>query len=394
MPSPAVASRARRNGTAGRIAHVTIIHPPTDARIFERQCRSLAALGHEVHLLAPGAGQRQQDGVRLHALTPTWERPHLRQQVPLQLRTWRQAWRLDAGTYHLHDPHLIPLGVALSLRGARVIYDVHEDYPRRARSKLAGRPVRAHLKAALWTALEAVARRRLDGFVCASETIARRFAGDVAVVHNHPRSGDYPDPGALPYAQRPATVVFVGLQRRQRGLREAVRAMALLNGEHDCRLRLVGRVDPPALLAEAARDPGWRRVDLVPWLPRPGVVRELGRARVGLVALHRRPNQESCMGSNKLFEYMASGLPVIVSDAPGWRWLTDELGCGLAVDPLDPGSIAAAIDHLLCNPEEAEEMGRRGRRAVERRFNWEGEAGKLIGLYRRLGVPPTSAGVV
>ena len=85
---------------------------------------------------------------------------------------------------------------------------------------------------------------------------------------------------------------------------------------------------------------------------------------------------------------------MIVSDAPGWRWFTEELGCGLAVDPLDPGSIAAAIDHLLCNPEEAEEMGRRGRRAVERRFNWEGEAGKLIGLYRRLGVPPTSAGVV
>ena len=203
MPSPAVASRARRNGTAGRIAHVTIIHPPTDARIFERQCRSLAALGHEVHLLAPGAGQRQQDGVRLHALTPTWERPHLRQQVPLQLRTWRQAWRLDAGTYHLHDPHLIPLGVALSLRGARVIYDVHEDYPRHARSKLAGRPVRAHLKAALWTALEAVARRRLDGFVCASETIARRFAGDVAVVHNHPRSGDVPRPGRAPLRAAP-----------------------------------------------------------------------------------------------------------------------------------------------------------------------------------------------
>lgn len=98
------------------------------------------------------------------------------------------------------------------------------------------------------------------------------------------------------------------------------------------------------------------------------------------------------MGSNKLFEYMASGLPVIVSDTPGWRWLTDELRCGLAVDPLDPGSIAAAIEYLLSHPDEAEEMGRRGRQAVQDRFNWEAEAGNLIGLYRRVGVPLASAG--
>ena len=69
---------------------------------------------------------------------------------------------------------------------------------------------------------------------------------------------------------------------------------------------------------------------------------------------------------------------------PGWRWMTDELGCGLAVDPLDPGSIAAAIEHLLRNPDEAEEMGRRGRAAVERRFNWKAEVDRLLALYREL----------
>jgi glycosyltransferase involved in cell wall biosynthesis len=85
---------------------------------------------------------------------------------------------------------------------------------------------------------------------------------------------------------------------------------------------------------------------------------------------------------------MAAGIPVIASDFPLWRRIIGDSECGLLVDPADPREIAAAIEYLLTHDAEAEAMGRRGRVAVEQRFNWDREKTKLLSLYTNvLGAP-------
>ena len=103
---------------APRVAHVTVVHKPSDARIHHRQCRTLAAAGYEVHLLSGGVPNAWVDGIRLHPLSESKERPPLRRQVSRQLRALPSALRLRADLYHIHPyscrRHLaVSMGVAL-----------------------------------------------------------------------------------------------------------------------------------------------------------------------------------------------------------------------------------------------------------------------------------------
>jgi glycosyltransferase involved in cell wall biosynthesis len=83
----------------------------------------------------------------------------------------------------------------------------------------------------------------------------------------------------------------------------------------------------------------------------------------------------------KFFEYMGAGIPILCSNFPTWRTLVENTGAGLCVDPQDPAAIAQAISYLIRHPQEAERMSANGRRAFETRYNWEGEAAKLLDVY-------------
>ena len=86
----------------------------------------------------------------------------------------------------------------------------------------------------------------------------------------------------------------------------------------------------------------------------------------------------------KVYEYMQSSLPVIISDFPYVQRLLKKYSFGIAVDPSDPEEIAQAMRFIRDNPETAKKMGEAGLRAVQEEFNWEKEAEKLIVLYRKL----------
>jgi glycosyltransferase involved in cell wall biosynthesis len=112
---------------------------------------------------------------------------------------------------------------------------------------------------------------------------------------------------------------------------------------------------------------------------------------MGLVLFHPAPNHMESLPT-KLFEYMSAGLPVVASDIPLWRTIIASHNCGILVDPLDPREIARGIGHLLESPEEAREMGMRGREAVLTRFTWESQATELLALYSRLLPENSGAG--
>ncbi len=89
----------------------------------------------------------------------------------------------------------------------------------------------------------------------------------------------------------------------------------------------------------------------------------------------------------KLFEAMAAGVPVIVTDLPGQADIVSGRGCGLVVPPGDPAAIAAAVATLDSDPGLARQMGQRARDAAVDSYSWDSAAAQthaiLIGLVRR-----------
>lgn len=365
-----------------KVAHLTSAHMPTDTRIFHKECKTLVAAGYEVVLIVQGTGPSVVEGVRLRPVP----KPHGRRERFL-FTTWhvlRAALDEDADVYHFHDPELLPVGFLLKARGKRVVYDVHEDVPRQILTKRWIPGLLRRLAGLAISAAETAASASFDGLVTATPAIARRFPGKKTITaNNFPFRQELAAPPGGAYPERGPLLLYSGSLSTIRGLSEMLDAMALLPPRLEARLAVAGLFSPADLLAEAERHPAWGRVDFYGWVSRDGLRDLSAAARLGLVLFHPVPNHLESQ-PNKLFEYMAAGIPVVASDFPLWRELVGRSGCGILVDPLDVKAIAAAITYLLDHPDEAMAMGQRGQEAVQTTFNWESEAGKLLDFYGRI----------
>ena len=368
-----------------KVVHLTSVHGPLNMRIFHKECKSLAESGYEVVLIAPDQHDRVVEGVQIKAIRKPKSRI-----IRMTLGAWRvyrEAVRQQADLYHFHDPELLSVGLLLRARGAKIIYDIHEDVPGTIAYKFYLPSWLRRILVPVTEWLEDAGAARLSALVVATLPIAERFSAvnhRTVVVNNYPILKEFSASIETPWDRRDIPMTYVGGSlTRVRGIRNVVEAMSLLPESLSPRLSLAGRFTNDGLYEDLLNTPGWDRVDHLGYITRDRVADLLGRTRVGLVVIHPEPNYIRSRPT-KLFEYMAAGVPVIASDFPDWREIVDAAGCGLLVPPEDPRAIANAMEYLLTHPEEACEMGRRGRQAVEGLYVWDVEKKTLLELYSSL----------
>jgi glycosyltransferase involved in cell wall biosynthesis len=97
-----------------------------------------------------------------------------------------------------------------------------------------------------------------------------------------------------------------------------------------------------------------------------------------------RNNIHSATSSNKLMEYMAAGLPLLVSDTPAASALVGRCGCGVTAIPDEPQSIAAAVNAVLGDPERARRMGAAAARCFDAEFCYPRQFAAALDAIRDL----------
>ena len=130
-----------------------------------------------------------------------------------------------------------------------------------------------------------------------------------------------------------------------------------------------------ALKAEAKRLGVAQRFEYLGAFPRENLLPLCRKATVGLSLIAETTsdlNEQTMIGaSNKPFEYLACGIPLLVSDLPEWIEAFVAPGYALACRSSDAESIARSLRWFMEHAKEAWQMGQRGHQRVMEEWNYE-----------------------
>ena len=322
---------------------------------------------------------------------------------------WIIRWRLRIGAwarlaadlappadvYHAHDLTALPAGVrAARANRATLVYDSHEIFLESGANANRPRPLRAvvALDERRWV-------RRAAAVVTVNDALAaeleRRYRPRrTVVVHNCPPR--WQPPAERPDRIRAATgipadapiALYHGGFSAHRGLEELAEAI-LQPGLERVHAVYLGYGSLRPALDELARDPRFAgRLHVLDAVPPDELIEWVASADVGVMAIAPSTLNHRLSTPNKLFECLAAGTPVVVSDLPEMRRIVlgDPVGpLGEVCAPGDPVDLARAIRAILERPpEELAALRARCLRAAHERWNWERESAALLELYAEL----------
>jgi glycosyltransferase involved in cell wall biosynthesis len=228
---------------------------------------------------------------------------------------------------------------------------------------------------------------RADGFITITRALAvemvERFGvrPRVAVIHDGVRLDAH-----VPAARRmPATptVAYAGHLYPWKGIAVLIDAIARLP---HVRGLIIGGNEAEGDLDE------WRRhaenlgvserITFTGLLPRAEVATRLAGADIVVLPNTSLQISRAYTSPLKLFEYMASGRPIVASDLPAIREVIDE-DCAVLANPGHSAAFAEGIQRLIDDPA----LGRRLAEAAARRvrdYTWDRRAERLDELLRHL----------
>ena len=365
-----------------KIVHFTSVHKRYDIRIFLKQCVTLANAGYDVYLVvADGLGDEVKNGVKILDVGCS-NSGRIGRMLNTTKRVYTKALELKADFYHFHDPELIPSGLKLKYKtNAVVVFDSHENYADDIKDKPYLNFVMRSVVSTVYSFLEKVMVKKLDAVIAATPSICKHFKSRNAVcldINNFPFESEF-EP-LQKNVDKKYSAVYLGSASKVRGLQELVDSFAI---NKNLNLAIAGAFSEVEFENKLRNSAGWSNVDFLGLLSRESVKELLCKSNVAIVTFLPAPNHIESQ-PNKMFEYMSAGLPIVCSDFPLWKEIVEDNDCGICVNPESAQEIAEAILYLNENKDKAEEMGRKGRKAVLKKYNWTAEAEKLLMFYSSL----------
>lgn len=179
---------------------------------------------------------------------------------------------------------------------------------------------------------------------------------------------------------------FTGAHGVANGLDAVLDAAAELKrvGRNDIKLVLIGDGKCKAALVARAKREQLDNCLFFPLVRKTEIARMTASFDCGLQVLANVPAFYFGTSPNKFFDYLSSGVPVLVN-YPGWMAeLVAQHGCGIAVRPGDAKALADALIRLAEDPGLRECVGRNARAAAVADFDRSVLASRFVALLEQV----------
>lgn len=346
-----------------------------------KEAQALAQEGYEVTVLAWDREQKYQPEERFgEVLIQRVRAGWAGSMLALALRyptffakAFRRAMSRDADVVHAHDFDTLALGALVArLKRVPLVFDAHEHYADMVATDL------PRVVADLIDRMEAFFVRRADLVVAVNEAqsayLRPNARGDIVHIDN---CVDLPpEPARFDRRRGPIVLFYAGTLEPMRYIEESIRAAESID---DCVYKVAGfgRLEP--FVVERATSGKVRFLGL---LPHAEMMREMASSDAVLCLLDPQNINYRLSTPNKLYEAMAVGVPILTTAGTLSGDIVAREGCGAAFEWSDE-AFRQAVEEIR-DVEARARMGRAGRRAAEREYNWPNMRRHLLDGYGRV----------
>lgn len=296
---------------------------------------------------------------------------------------------------YCNDYPLLPTAVKIKDKyGGQLIYDSHEIYietinqffPQQGWKSIYGKPL-IWINKLLHSSIERKMIRNVDQMITVCDSLKDYFekylsVKDVLVVKNCPKDlnvNNNPDllRKELSLKEKDKIMLYQGDVNISRGIDKMAEAMPFI----DKTIHFViigGGTKLEEFRTKYASD----RIRFTGRVPFELLYEYTSSADIGLTIIEPYNLSKKLALPNKVFEYMVASKPFITNQMPEVSKIVAEENCGFIIDDSNAKKIAKAINEIF-QRTDLEEMGKRGRKAVEEKYNWEKEVEKLLEFIKR-----------
>ncbi|MFK7969530.1 MAG: glycosyltransferase family 4 protein [Bacteroidia bacterium] len=384
---------------------------PPDPRV-ENECKALIEEGHEVHLFCLAFGKKKYEKITLHTI-------HIhRYHVPKHVRSLASLahtfpvyrWILQplivdfltkskAEICHIHDMAIAKgAGNAAKKLGLSTILDLHENRPEIMKSyphvtSFLGKIL---IYPSIWKKREAQAIRQAQKTIVVTKE-ARDYYIDAlgigktkfVIVPNTVRKQFYTEYSLhkeiISRYKQHFVLLYIGDTGLRRGIGTMIKALKhIVPCIPEIKLVILGTSKDDAILKKLAQEESVSDfVDFEGWQNMSTFPSYISASAVGTCPIHQNIHHNTTY-ANKIFQYMAFGRPILVSDCDAQANIARDYDCGLVFTDREEKDFAEKVLILYRDKEQYAQYAQNAASAISQHLNWELISISLNNMYAEL----------
>lgn len=166
-----------------------------------------------------------------------------------------------------------------------------------------------------------------------------------------------------------------------RDIPTVIRAISLIKNV-PIEFNIVGTGSYIPKLKKLTEDLGVNNINFIGQLPFDKLLEFLKTQDIGIVP-HDNSDYIKYTIPNKIFDYMAHSLPVIVPTVKPLERIVKETSCGYIYEVCNPESLANCFIRILENKNEISTKGINGYNAIKNKYNWENDSITMLNVINK-----------